>query len=177
MVIDKTNNLVELFNIRERTITETTNTIFAAMPEALEAINELSGLNDIENIGGLIIWDDISLVNEVDPAMIIMVGYIKFPPGCELTTSAGDKVKVTEDTEPYFRRLVRASFPLTLATQPKHEVITYFKKMQEDAEYQDEIDDLDRLFAPPIINEFDLSLLNEEQRHAYELSSIKPGKA
>jgi hypothetical protein len=165
----------QLFEAREKVEERATKKIFDAMPGAVEAINELMGLNEIQKAGGHLLWDDIDLVGDED-GLLVIVGVVVFPPGCELTTANGDKVKVTEDTEPYFRRLVRAGLPVSVATQSKDEVVAYFRKMQEDEEKQLDVAGLDEILQRE--TEFDLSALTEEQRHAYQTSMmVKPGKA
>lgn len=168
----KPKSIPQLFEAREKVAHKATDNIFAAMPGAMEAINEMMGLEEIKKIGGDIIWDDISLVTElVDEPLIVLVGIIVFPPGCELETTDGDKIKVTTDTEPYFRKLVRAGLPASVAALSKEEVHEYFKKMEQEME-----ESMKNLVTED--SDFDLTQLTEEQRAAYEASSaIKIGKA
>ncbi len=170
----KPKTIPELFVARDKAINKATQNIFAAMPQALEAINELMGVAEIKKSGGELIWDEVEFFEEEQ--MIVMVGVIVFHAGCEVTTANGDKVKVTKDTEPYFRRLVRGAFPLSIASQSKDEVLAYFTKVQEDLEKQRAVDDLDRITE--METEFDLSTLTEDQLQAYQTSTMfKPGKA
>lgn len=171
----KPKTIPELFVARDKAIDKATQNIFAAMPEALAAINELMGIDEIKKLGGELVWDDVEFFEEEQ--MIVMVGVIVFHEGCEMTTSNGDKVKVTKDTEPYFRRLVRGAFPLSIANQSKDDIVAYFNKLHDDSEKQRLVDELD--LQAERKTDFDLSILTEEQRNAYQASMMinKPGKA
>src|SRR5277367_6692150 len=119
----KQKTIRELFEAREKATIRGTNKIFSAMTEAMEVISDLMGLEEIKKVGGELIWDDLSLIigDAVDEPLVVMVGVVVFPPGCELETTNGDKIKVTEDTAPYFRRLVRAGLPAAVAIKTKEE--------------------------------------------------------
>jgi hypothetical protein len=172
----KPKTIPELFVARDKAVSKATKNIFAAMPGAIEAINELMGLEDIQKSGGDLHWEDIDLVGDEAENLLVMVGVVVFPAGCELEAEGGGIIKVTKDTEPYFRRLVRAGLPASVAVQGKDEVVAYFKKMQEDYDNQLDVAGLDNLLERE--TEFDLSALTEEQRRAYETSMmVKPGKA
>lgn len=145
------------------------------MNGAIEAINEMSGIAGIEKQGGYLTWDDVSLVYEGDEGMIILVGLIAFAVGSEIPTESGSIVKVTKDTQQYFNRLVHVSFPLKIAQQTKKQVVAYFAKKKEDREAQAAVDTLDAGVTKE--TEFDLSVLTEEQRRAYETMGTKLGKA
>ena len=97
---------------------------------------------------------------------------IIYPPGVEVTLPTGDKIVVTKDTAPYFRRLVRAGIPLDIADQPKEVVVDYLVKMKEDDIKQAEITAMDQSINNE--TEFDLSKLSEEQRRVYD--SLVGGK-
>lgn len=169
----KIKTLPQLFEARDKAADKATRNIFDAIPGAMEAINELTSLEEIKSAGGDLVWDDLELIED---ELIILVGVIVFPPGCEVITTEGDKVKVTESTAPYFRRLVRVGLPLSVATQPKEEVVAYFKKVQENEQKQLDLAHLDESLNKE--TEFDLSALTEEQRRSYQTGMmVKPGKA
>lgn len=174
----KPKTIRQLFEAREKATIRGTDKIFAAMVPAMEVINDLMGLEDIKKVGGNLVWDDLSLIigDAVEEPLVIMVGVVSFPPGCEIETTNGDKIKVTVDTEPYFRRLVRAGLPASVAIQSKEEVAAYFKKMEQEMEKQADVSEMDRVLTTE--TEFDLTKLTDEQRAAYDASTgYKFGKA
>lgn len=166
-----TKSIKDLFVSRADTFDKRTSKILKAMTGALEAIHEFMNVSVVEKQGGKLAWEDVSLViDTTKDAFVVLVGVIKYPPGTELELDSGQKVKVTKQTEPYFRRLVRAGIPLKVAGKTKKQVLNYLKKMEAKETKQQEVSFLDKLAQQEV--EFDLSKLTEEQRKAYEASKI-----
>jgi hypothetical protein len=165
-VVKKPKTLVDLFVVREKAVNRATKKIFDSLSVAIDAISIMMDVETINKEGGKIVWDDVSLVGEEEDPFVILIGYVSYPVGSELTTPRGDKVKITETTQPYFRRLIRAGFPSSLTSKTKEEIVEYFKKLEEEKFEQMDVEP-----------EFDLSQLTEEQRKAYESVNFKIGKA
>ena len=168
----KKKTLSDLFAKREQVIEKTTTAIFKSMAGALEAIHDVMNHNDLEKEGGVLVWETAELADDEQNPLIILIGVIIYPPGVEVTLPTGDKIVVTKDTAPYFRRLVRAGIPLDIADQPKVVVVDYLVKMKEDDIKQAEITAMDQSINNE--TEFDLSKLSEEQRRVYD--SLVGGK-
>lgn len=166
----KSNPIQKLFEVRANTFNRGTKKIFKAIAGALEAINERMDIAATNKIGGELEWDDITLVHDDTRGVLILIGVIVYKPGSELTLDNGDKIKVTEDTAPYFRRLVRAGIPLEIAHKTKKQVLTFLKKKDDEEKKQSE---------DPVVDkeaDFDLSTLTEEQRKLLKQSGTTTSK-
>lgn len=173
----KPKSIPELFADRQATFDKNTQKILDSIAPALEAVHEFMDAETVEKAGGSLKWEDISLGDgDSEGPFLILIGVISFPPGTEMDTVNGGSVVVTEDTAPYFRRLVRAGIPVEITTKTKEEVVAYLKKVEEDELKQSEADFLEA--ATQQETDFDLSKLTEEQRKAYETTMLGPiGKA
>lgn len=192
----KSETILDLFLIRKQTNEKNTAKILRTLQGPMSALYEQLKIADIEKQGGTLVWDDVSYVDDGTEPFIILVGVISYPVGAEVLTENGDIVKLTESTVPYFRKLVRAGIPVSMAKKSKEELIAYFDmKKQERADAarrEKELEDAMAIDDGPTIqdllaeqqkkepemtfDEFDLTQLTEEQLKKYQMGN-KPGKA
>ena len=159
----------ELFTARTTAFEKATSEILQNMQAVQEAIHEYMCIDEIEKRNGSLIWEEASLVGTGKDSLIILIGVVSFPAGSVLDLGDGKSIKVTKDTEPYFRKIIRAGIPLSVAVKTKKQILKYLEKTEEE-ERKDQEETLDKLFQSEV--EFDLSQLTDEQRKAYETSTI-----
>ncbi len=194
----KKDSVQNLFFQRAEKFNEKTAEILARIPQALEAFADIIEEQETFKTGGVLRWNEISLVaaGSDDPLMII-VGIVTFPVGAEVLLATGEKVKVTQDTVQYFPpRLIRIGLPVKMAESSKEEIKAYIR--QADEEQKKEMEEVkeavkealgieeDAGTSVPVkvvkkkdsvttTDDFDLTQLTEEQRQNIVLPH-KPGR-
>ncbi len=127
-------SIPELFELRFKTYESTTKDIYKAMVPAVQGIEQFMQFDQLKKDGAELQWDDIELAVIENEQVLILIGLIFYPVGTEVKMENESIVKVTEDTAPYFRRLVRVGLPLSMTTKSKEDVVTYFEKMEKEEE-------------------------------------------
>lgn len=158
-------SIKKLFAARSDEYKKATKTILESMSGALNAIHEYMNIDEVEKRGGYLEWEEVSYVEDDGDTLVILLGVVGFPPGTEIVLEDEKKIKVTKDTAPYFRRIIRAGIPANIAQKSKKSVIAFLEKMEKESLNSN----LDNVFSSE--EDFDLSKLTDEQRRLYEAST------
>lgn len=185
--------LLDLFLDRYAVNEKATSKIMKAIKGTLDALHEQMNIDKVTEQGGVLHWEDVSLIDDGEQQYVVLVGSIAYPPGAEIELDSGDKIKLTHDTAPYFNRLARATLPAEMAVKSKEEVFAYLKNIEEenarqiqtvmaDADFNSDGPSIGEILAGQskekemTFDEFDLTQLTDEQRKSYQMG-VKPGKA
>lgn len=165
------------FVSRKEEFYKSTKDIFSNIQHILDAIVEYMDVKALYERGGKLEWVDISFIDKhVDDPYCILMGNVWYPVGTEIVLENGSKVKVTKETEEYFRKLLRVGLPLkVLESKDKQIALDYLAKTEaEMIEEEDEMRErlhaeLERHFGDDDDEElveagdFDMSTLTPEQ--------------
>ncbi len=171
--------LRDMFVARKREFDTYTQELLKIMLPLRQAIDEFMNFNAMYKRGGVLTWTEIVFVaeKEINESVVILIGNISYPVGTEIQLKSGAFVKVTEDTEEYFTKMIRIGVPYNIAVGTKEEAIAYFTRAQQIAEQELEKElDLVQMDAEhpdvSIEPEFDMSKLTPEQVEQLKKYSI-----
>lgn len=167
----------ELVDARTEAFANATKKILEVMAPAVKGIEQYIELDVVQDMGGYIEWQDVDAFEFAHDMIIILIGELIFPPGTKIETSKDQYVVVTEDTAPYFRKLIRIGLPLDVTMKSQKDVVEFLREVEDAKKKQDEVDLLDALSEHTASRDFDLSQLTEEQKKAYAASTTKIGRA
>ncbi len=148
----------QLFEKRENQFKRNTDQIFEYMSDVLEGVVHYFSLKD-EISQGQMTWEKVTLQDDI----VLLICIIKYPPGAEFTTSEGEVMVVSEQTQDYFTRILRLGLPIDLVAERSKEKTIEFLEDLEEKERQMQFSEL-----PPDANptDFNLDDLTEEQKQA-----------
>jgi len=171
--------LRSMFIARKKEFDRYTEEILKIMLPFRQAIDEFMDFTEVYKKGGVLNWTEVIMIDEkeLDHSVVILVGNIAYPIGTEVELKSGAFVKVTEDTEEYFTKMVRIGVPYPIAVGTKEEGIKYLQRAEKLAEQQLEeqlsVVQMDHEHPDVSIEpEFDLSQLTPDQVEQLKKYSI-----
>lgn len=168
---DVLQELVSLFEHRDRVTTQESAKIFGRMTHVLDGIDEFLTKTDSAYASGEMSWEDVQLIE--DTGMVIVFGILHFMPG-SMVDIAGNEIPVTESNAPSFQRMVRIGLPLALISLNSREEITKFLGTVETREETIDSNNVRNLseVAQTEAQDFDWDALTEEQTKALITNNV-----
>lgn len=174
--------LKDLFDYREKTNNETTRKIFHFIEHVTQGIMEF--IDDQEDQKeeslGIFSWEDaLYLNNEMafgTNGMLLVIGTFSYNIGSNIILPNGEKIKITEETVNYFKRIIRIGIPFDLAeTGSKEEIISFLENTvsQEEREEREEQESKPNVIS---IDDFNIEGLTESQQQLIKTSSHLGGE-
>lgn len=151
--------IYKLIKSRATSYKRATKKILDSIQPAIEAVEEFMEVEAAKKIGAYVEWQDVDAYGDEEASVVFIVGELFFPVGTEIDTDTEGKVVVTEDTAPYFRRLLRVGLPTDIAEGTKEDVLAYLRNLEENEKSKKLVDELDEQTD----TDFDYSKLTEEQ--------------
>lgn len=161
--------LEQLFAHREQQFRRNTERILTSMKNVIDGVVQFLNLNE-ELAQGQLTWQDVQFRDEI----VMLIGFIDYPPGAKFATSNGEVVVVSEQTVDYFRRIIRMGLPADLVHKNSaDDTIAFLQEIQK----QNEIEEVEmiELPVPDGVEDFDLDSLTDEQKAALVVRKTAPG--